>query len=176
MNSILDNYSSLNRFHVILGKRNSDFIESNKYNLQRAELYNLFIKHITENDINNIIKLFKLKPNEPITLINECRSIINTAQIIGGLDYKELFMERVLLDSCYSAILLLKTVKDRIHSEKEGMTNYQLDIMKSLISIKDKLTERDYQFVWHNWCCRANKKLDERERNILINIYKYYLG
>lgn len=174
---ISDNHSSLNHFHVIGGKRNSFIIGSEKYNLTRKELCSLFIKYITKKDINDIVKYLELNSNEYIIVMKECFSIINKATKIGNVDYKDLFMERVLLDSCYSAIVLLKRLTERLRdrNEKEEITHSQLEIIKNLVSIKHKLPEKERQFVWHIWCYRANKKLTNQESIVLTKLEHLFL-
>lgn len=168
-NNILDNYSFLNRLQVIGGKRNSCFIETEKYNITRKELCNLFIKHITTKDIISIKKHLELDSDE--SAIKECFSLINKATSTGEVDYKDLFMERILLDSCYSAIVLLKRLFDRKHEKKEEITLHQLEMIEYLISIKNKIPKRDRDYIYHLWCYRSSKKLVKREAIRLMKIY-----
>jgi len=85
-----------------------------------------------------------------------------------------LFMERVILDSCYSAIVFLKRLIDVKSEKKEVITYFQFGIIENLVSIKDKLPERDKQFIWHIWCHRGSKKLTERELTMLMDIHYTY--
>ena len=112
--SLLNKYSAFNHFKVFSGKNNSFCGKSKKYNLSKKELCILFIKNITKDDINNIAIYLKLDSDDYLFVMKECFSLINKqARLISGTDYKDLFMERVLLNSCYSAITLLKILNER---------------------------------------------------------------
>jgi hypothetical protein len=112
--SLLDKYSDLNNFKILSGKNNSYLPKSKKYVLRKKELYNLFLKNLTKDDINNIIEYLELESNDYKFVIEKCYLIIRCAKLIGTTDYKDLFMERVLLDNCFSAIKLLKTLQESL--------------------------------------------------------------
>ena len=59
--SLLDKYSDLNNFKILSGKNNSFLPKSKKYVLRKKELYNLFLKNLTKDDINNIIEYLELE-------------------------------------------------------------------------------------------------------------------
>lgn len=113
--SLLDKYSDLNKFKILSGKNNSYFPKSEKYVLRKKELYRLFLKNLTKEDINNIVEYLQLESNDYGFVINECILLMKSVRLLGGhTDYKDLFMERILLENCFSAIKLLKTLKESL--------------------------------------------------------------
>jgi hypothetical protein len=122
--SLLDKYSDLNNFKILSGKNNSYLPKSKKYVLKKKELYKLFLKYLTKDDINNIIEYLELESNDYTFVIEKCYLLIKTScRINRGIDtstdYKDLFMERVLLDNCFSAIKLLKKYQESIINIKK---------------------------------------------------------
>jgi hypothetical protein len=112
--SLLDKYSDLNKFKILSGKNTSYFPKSEKYVLKKKELFRLFLKNLTKEDFNNIVEYLQLESNDYKFVITECYLIIKRARLIKEIDYKDLFMERVLLDNCFSAIKLLKTLQESL--------------------------------------------------------------
>ncbi len=169
--SILDKYSSLNHFQVFSGKNNNSFcLKSEKYVLTRKELCLLFVKHLTKDDINKIVKYLELESDDYLFVIKKCFLLIDTASCAnGGTDYKDLFMERVLLDSCYSAIVLLKILEGR--RKKDTVTEHELSMLEELISME--LSQENKQFL-HNIqdYYGRYKKLYKWQIRELHNMYK----
>jgi len=116
--SLLEKYSDLNKFKILSGKNNSYFPKSEKYVLTRKELFNMFLKNLTKDDIKNIIEYLELESNDYTFVIEKCYLLIKKCKINSSIDtstdYKDLFMERVLLDNCFSAIKLLKTLQESL--------------------------------------------------------------
>lgn len=112
--SLLDKYSDLNNFKILSGKNTSYFPKSEKYVLTKKELFRLFLKNLTKEDFNNIVEYLQLESNDYKFVITECYLIIKSVRLIKEIDYKDLFMERVLLNNCFSAIKLLKTLKESL--------------------------------------------------------------
>jgi hypothetical protein len=169
--SILDKYSSFNHFQVFSGKNNSFSIKSGKYILTRKELCLLFVKHLTKDDINKIVKYLELESDDYLFVIKKCFLLIDKAYCPNGgnIDYKDLFMERVLLDSCYSAIVLLKILEER--RKKDTVTEYELSMLEELISME--LSQENKQFL-HNIqdYYGRYKKLYKWQIRELHNMYK----
>lgn len=112
--SLLEKYSDLNKFKILSGKNNSYLPKSGKYVLKKKELCRLFLKNLTKEDINNIVEYLQLESNDYEFVINECILLMKSVRLIGHTDYKDLFMERILLENCFSAIKLLKTLKESL--------------------------------------------------------------
>lgn len=176
MNSkILNNHSSLNHFKVFSGKNNNSIVKSEKYNLTRKELCVLLIKNMTKDDIDNIVKYLNLNSDDYLFVIKQCFILINKSRIVGSLDYKDLFMERILLNNCFSAIVLLKTLHDRLYEEKEEITDNEFLAIKNIISIKNIIEPTDNQFIsrlWYNRRFRKITKLQKEKLQIISDKYK----
>ena len=136
---ILNSHSSLNRFQSTRGIRNSCPLNSDKYNLTIKELYVLFIKNLTKNDITKISKFLSLDTIEYLPVVKDCLLIIKKVPFQDRLGYKEAFMERCLLHSCYSAIVLLKTYLDRRDEERDKLNVHQVKTVNTLLKMGNKI-------------------------------------